>query len=232
MYRLSLLCVLFAGCTTSTPSNPTNARVDEPVDMPTETEGATKFVAEVWADNWFAMYLGEDLIAEDSVPITTERSFNAEVFSFEATYPLRVHVVVKDFKENDTGLEYIGQPNQQMGDGGLILQIREESGGIVAVTDASWRCLPIHRAPLNKECEDSEDPATDCQFESLEEPEGWKTAAFDANAWPQAVVHSAEVVRPKDGYDQIQWDATASLIWTSDLEVDNTLLCSTTIEAP
>ena len=42
---------------------------------------------EVWADNWFAFYLGERLIVEDSTPITTERSFNAEAFVFNADYP-------------------------------------------------------------------------------------------------------------------------------------------------
>ena len=40
------------------------------------------FVAEVWADNWFAMYIGDKLVLEDSVSITTERSFNAESFGF------------------------------------------------------------------------------------------------------------------------------------------------------
>jgi hypothetical protein len=34
------------------------------------------------------MYLGEKAIAEDSVPITTQRSFNKEVSGFDGTYPL------------------------------------------------------------------------------------------------------------------------------------------------
>ena len=31
------------------------------------------FKAQVWADNWFSLYVGENFVGEDSVPITTER---------------------------------------------------------------------------------------------------------------------------------------------------------------
>ena len=50
--------------------------------------GTSEFVAEVWADNWFALYVNGELVGEDSTPITTERSFNAETITFTATYPL------------------------------------------------------------------------------------------------------------------------------------------------
>jgi hypothetical protein len=39
-------------------------------------------------------------------------------------------------------------------------------------------------------------------------------------------------VQPKEGYDQIAWDADAQLIWTSDLNVDNTILWRVTVPAP
>ena len=39
---------------------------------------AASFTVEVWADNWAAVYANGELVGEDSVPITTERSFNAE----------------------------------------------------------------------------------------------------------------------------------------------------------
>ena len=66
------------------------------------------FLAEVWADNWFALYVNGKKVGQDSVPITTERSFNAERITFTATYPLTIAIMGKDFKENDSGLEYIG----------------------------------------------------------------------------------------------------------------------------
>lgn len=82
------------------------------------------FQAEVWADNWFALYVNGMKVGEDSVPITTEKSFNSEKIKFTASYPLTIAVIAKDFTENSSGLEYIGKRNQQIGDGGIILQIR------------------------------------------------------------------------------------------------------------
>ena len=75
-------------------SEPTEALAESESDnsMPTqapdsaesETAPTTTFQIEAWADNWFAAYLGEELIVEDSVSINTERSFNAETATFEA----------------------------------------------------------------------------------------------------------------------------------------------------
>ncbi len=191
------------------------------------------FLLEAWADNWFAAYLGETLIAEDSVSITTERSFNAERVSFSGEYPLVLNVVLKDFKENDSGLEYIGSNRQQMGDGGFIAQITDtRTGQVVGVSDASWRCLVVHKAPLDKGCEDASDPLTACTWEITDEPAGWMSPDFDVSGWDAATVHTAAAVSPKDGYDAISWNAAAQLIWGSDLEADNTILCRTVIEAP
>jgi len=193
----------------------------------------TRFTAEAWADNWFAAYLGETLVKEDSVPITTERSFNAETFSFDATYPFTLAFILKDYKENDSGLEYIGKTNQQIGDGGFVLQLREAtSRRLVLVTNASWKCLPIQRAPLNPSCEKDANPLATCMHESRAEPSGWKAATFDDGAWPAAQLFTAAEVGPKDGYTTIAWDPSAKFIWSSDLKIDNTVLCRVTVGAP
>jgi hypothetical protein len=161
---------------------------------------AETYTADVWADNWFEMRIDGVLVAEDSVPITTERSFNAESFPFDAVRPFVIGIVAKDFKENDTGLEYIGTQRQQMGDGGLILQIRDASGETIAVSDADWQCLAIHTAPLDKSCESEADPVASegaCTFEAMEEPADWDRAGFDASEWPQADVYSERDVSPE-----------------------------------
>ena len=217
---------------------PTKAIVAEPTAAVPETETAptTSFQLDAWADNWFAAYLGEELIVEDSVSINTERSFNAETASFEASYPLHLNFILKDFKQNDTGLEYIGARNQQMGDGGFIMQLTDlSSGAVVAVSNADWACTVIHEAPLDKSCESEANPVAGvapCEFSDLGEPEGWKTAEFDDSSWTATTVHSANDVGPKDGYDQIRWDANAQLIWGPDLETDNTILCRVTVADP
>lgn len=183
--------------------------------------------ADVWADNWFALYVNDKLVKEDSVSINTERSFNKESFDFEATRPFVLNFIAKDFKANDTGLEYIGTGRQQMGDGGLIAQFSNGSD-MVAVTDASWKCLVVHEAPLNKSCERSPDPVAGqgaCTFNITSEPDGWKSLDFDDGDWPSATQYSERQVGPKDGYDQVRWSTSAKLIWGPDLEQSNTILC-------
>jgi len=194
---------------------------------------AETFTADVWADNWFELRVDGTQVAEDSVPITTERSFNKESFMFEAERPFLLGLVAKDFKENDTGLEYIGTRRQQMGDGGVILQIKDASGGIVAVSDEVWQCSVIHTAPLDKSCEAADDPVAGegaCGFEASDEPAGWDLASFDASDWPSADVYSEQEVSPKFGYDEVTWDSNAKLIWGPDLEQSNTVLCRLTVE--
>ena len=198
------------------------------------TKGDKTFKMEAWADNWFAAYLDETLIVEDSVPITTERSFNSESVTFKASYPLHLNFVLKDFKENDTGLEYIGSNRQQMGDGGFIMQLTDVSSGkVIAVSDENFKCIVIHEAPLDKSCEKESSPIAGtkpCEFKSSPEPDGWKTKAFDDSNWKPASVFSADQVSPKDGYEAIKWDSKAKFIWGDDLETSNTILCRVTVE--
>lgn len=194
---------------------------------------AETFSADVWADNWFAFHVNGKEVATDSVPITTERSFNAESFSFDAKPPFVIGLIAKDFKENDTGLEYIGSRKQQMGDGGVILQVKTAAGQTVAVSDQAWQCLVIHEAPLQKSCAKERNPVAGqgaCGFEASAEPQGWDMPGFDASSWPAADEYSARQVGPKDGYDRISWDKDARLIWGPDLETNNTLLCRLVVQ--
>lgn len=190
--------------------------------------------ADIWVDNWFEMSVNGIKVNEDSVPITTERSFNAETVTFTADLPMTIAIRAMDFKQNDTGLEYIGTNRQQMGDGGMIAQFRDAaSGNIVGVTSRDMRCLVVHRAPLERSCADESDPVAGqgaCAFESTEIPENWTAPDFDDSAWPAAVEHSANAVGPKDGYDKIDWDDAARLIWSENLEQDNTLLCRANVD--
>jgi hypothetical protein len=210
---------------TTTTTEPSSTTGPSTTTGTSAAAGRVTFVAEVWADNWFALYANGVLVGEDSVPVTTERSFNAETIVFEAEYPLTIAMVTKDYKANDSGLEYIGTSRQQMGDGGFIAQIKEKSTGrLVAATGTGWRGLVVHRAPLNPACERSADPVTACRFESLPEPAGWTLPGFDDRAWVAATPYTPQQVGTKEGYGTIAWASSSSLIWTSDLEADNTIL--------
>lgn len=198
-------------------------------EMMDEAAATTTFQLEAWGDNWFAAYLGEELIVEDSVSILTERSFNSETATFEASYPLQLNFILKDFIENDTGLEYIGERNQQMGDGGFIMQLTDlGSGDVVGVSNGDWACTVIHEAPLDKSCENEANPeegVVPCTANISDEPAGWMSADFDDSTWTATTVHSASAVDPKQGYNDIAWDGSAEFIWGPDLETNNTLLC-------
>jgi len=185
----------------------------------------TSFTAEVWADNWFSLYINGKLVGQDSVAITTEKSFNSDRITFSASYPFTIAMVTKDFKQNDTGLEYIGTDRQQMGDGGFVAQFTDTSTGkVVASTNSSWRGLVVHQAPLNVSCEKSKSPDTECTSRISAEPAGWSQTSFNDASWSSASTYSKEQVGVKDGYNDISWSSNAQIIWTSDLEIDNTIL--------
>lgn len=194
---------------------------------------STQFTANVWADNWFELYVNGKRIGQDSVSITTERSFNAETFSFTATYPLTIGFVVKDYVENKSGLEYIGKPNQQIGDGGAILQIFEtKTRRLVTATDKTWRAFVTYSAPTNPTCVTSTNPLVECSAAVRATPKTWLTSLFNATNWPFATEYSESEVGVKEGYLGIDWHASAKLVWSKDLKLDNTILLRKRISAP
>ena len=196
------------------------------------TSKIISFQAEGWVDNWYALYINGKKVGEDSVPITTVRSFNSTTIKFTASYPFTVGAVAKDYTENSSGLEYIGQPNQQIGDGGFALQIRDLSTGmIVASSSKTWKSLVVNRAPTNPTCATSANPVLDCKFANTAIPSSWSSATFNDSKWVPAVEFSKEAVGVKDGYFDIKWADTTKLIWSGDLKLDNVILFRTTIKS-
>jgi hypothetical protein len=196
--------------------------------------GAQAITAQIWVDNWFALSVNGSPLLEDSTPYNTERSFNAEQVTFRADLPLTVAFEFRDFMENDTGLEYIGSGRQQMGDGGAIAQFFDTaSGAVIGVSDADWKCLVVHHAPVSTSCESASSPVVgqgDCASQITSAPANWTAPGFDDSSWASATEHSERAVSPKDGYDQISWNSKAELIWGTDLERDNIVLCRATFQ--
>lgn len=232
------LCLSFAAAATNAQQQPpppkpggnNNVTINETVVV---SDGNETIQGEVWIDNWFSLRVNGVKIIEDSVAYKTERSFNAERFTFQADLPMTLAFELRDFMENTTGLEYIGARKQQMGDGGAIAQFTDANGSLLAVTDSNWRCLVTQHAPVQTSCARESNPTEGqgaCASIDVAIPEGWAEPTFDDSQWSQAVEHSAASVRPKDGYDQISWDSNAKLIWGDDLERDNILLCRLTVD--
>ena len=59
---------------------------------------------------------------------------------------------------------------------------------------------------------------------------GWRDADFDDSAWVSASEYSEAEVSPRLGYEEIDWDPSASLIWGADLETHNTILCRVAVQ--
>lgn len=195
--------------------------------------GAAKITSEIWVDNWFQMYVNGKPLIQDSVPYATERSFNAERVTFRADLPMTVAFEFRDFMQNDTGLEYIGTRRQQVGDGGAIAQFHDAATGkLMAVTNTKWRCQVVHYAPISDNCAKMRNPQPGvgaCASRVTAVSPDWIKPGFDDKGWPVATRHSERSVRPKDGYDRIDWDRGAQLIWGPDLRHDNIVYCRTTI---
>ena len=228
---LSSVLTVTAGCVGATSKPPKGGKdLNESV---VNSAGSTDLVAEIWVDNWFEMYVNGQKILEDSTPYKTERSFNAERVSFKSDVPATFAFEFRDFMENDTGLEYIGSRRQQMGDGGAIVQVKNASTNQTVLTsDASWKCLVVHKAPISEACVREDNPVAGsgaCAAKITKAPDGWTQPGFDDSSWPSANVHSESAVRPKDGYDRVSWNGSAKLIWGPDLQKDNIVLCRATI---
>lgn len=192
-----------------------------------------QFTADVWADNWFAMYVNGVKVAVDPIPISTPRSFNKVSLVFTASYPLMVAIISKDYVESKSGLEYIGTSQQQIGDAGLIAQFHEKaSGKYVGGTSASWKTLPIFQAPLNADCETSDHPDTACKWKTISVNPAWFSKTYSDKSWGLAKTYSEQAVGVKDGYLEVDWNPAAKLIWSKSLEIDNTVLFRTVFKAP
>lgn len=191
------------------------------------------FKAEIWADNWFALYVNGKKVGEDSTPFNTERSFNGDSIAFKASYPLTIGILARDYVENASGLEYIGKPNQQIGDGGIIAQIRElSSGNVVGFTNRNWKVFVTNKSPLNIECVKSSHPLQDCRTSISKAPTNWYAPSFKDTSWMNAIEFSAAAVGVKDGYFDFSWSPSSSLVWSRDLKLDNSILLRTKITTP
>ena len=188
------------------------------------TSKSISFTAEIWADNWFALYVNGKKVGEDSVPITTQKSFNSEVIKFNANYPFTMGVIAKDYVQSKSGLEYIGTPNQQIGDGGLIFQVRETvSRKLVTVSNDSWKAKVSNTAPTNPQCEKSNQPDIDCKYQNVIIPSSWANSTYNDRSWQAAKIFSASEVGPKEGFYDINWDQSAKFIWGNNLKLDNVI---------
>ena len=74
--------------------------------------------ANVYADNWFQLYIKGELVATDSIKFIPHNVVSVDVLP---SYPMTIAVMAKDNADGKTGMEY---NNTQLGDGGFILKLK------------------------------------------------------------------------------------------------------------
>ena len=121
--------------------------------------------ANVYADNWFKLYINGNLVMVDSISFIPHNVVSVDILP---EYPMTIAVMAKDNADLDTGLEY---NNSNLGDGGFILKFSDGT-----VSNASWRAKSFFHGPINR---DMENPET--THKPI--PEKWLAVDFDDSAW-------------------------------------------------
>lgn len=135
---------LYNECAGKTPANISG------VDMSTapvlDAGGSEEFVACIFGDNYFELYVNGRLLAVDPIRFTP---FNANVVRLKANRPVTIAMMLVDWEENlGLGSENNRDKAYHPGDGGMVMQIQDAAGKTVALPDASWRAQTFYTAPI------------------------------------------------------------------------------------
>lgn len=166
--------------------------------------------ANIYADNWFVLYVNGKLTAVDSIDFIPHNVVSVDILP---EYPMTIAVMAKDNADPKTGLEY----GDHIGDGGFILKFADGT-----VTNATWKARCFFRGPLNR---DVKNP----KVEYTPIPDNWFAVDFNDAGWANATEYTEERVSPKEPFYQTDFKG-AKWIWTDDLDLDNTVIFRTRIE--
>jgi phosphatidylethanolamine-binding protein (PEBP) family uncharacterized protein len=166
----------------------------------------------VYADNWFMLYVNGRLVAVDPIQFTPH---NVVSVDFLPEYPMTIAVLAKDNADPKIGMEY----GTSIGDGGFCLKFADGT-----VTNASWKAKNFFHGPVSG---DTADPHV--KQEPL--PENWWATNFDDSTWKNAKEYTVEEVDPKQPYFENDFQG-AKFIWTDDIALDNTVIFRTKVEKP
>lgn len=192
------------------------------VDAQSPTGGGTKLRkpsiadtvrANVYADNWFVLYINGELVAVDSIKFIPHNVVSVDVLP---AYPMTIAVMARDNADPKTGMEYA---NTNVGDGGFILKF-----GDGTVTDATWKAKKYSWGPIDG---DVKNPRVD----SVAVPENWYAVEFDDSSWANAKEYTEAEIDPKQPYYDADF-AGAKFIWTDDVKLDNTVIFRHVVDGP
>lgn len=169
--------------------------------------------ANVYADNWFMLYVNGELVAVDSIKFIPHNVISVDILP---AYPMTIAVMAKDNADPKTGMEYA---NTNIGDGGFILKF-----GDGTVTSADWKAKQFSRGPVDR---DTKNP----RVENTPIPDNWFAVDFDDSKWGNAKEYTEEQVGPKQPYFETDFKG-AKFIWSDDIELDNTVIFRHVVKSP
>ncbi len=168
----------------------------------------------VYADNWFVLFINGKLRVVDPIEYMPHNVVSVDLLP---EYPMTIAVMAMDNADPKTGLEY----GNRIGDAGLIIKFSDGT-----VTNAKWKAKSFFKGPLNREVANPQvrhDPI----------PANWYAVDFDDSSWAAATEYTEERVNPKESFQQAKEAfAGAKFIWSADLDLDNTVIFRTKVEAP
>ncbi len=168
----------------------------------------------VYADNWFVLYINGKLRVVDPIDYMPHNVVSVDILP---EYPMTIAIMGRDNADPKTGLEY----GDRIGDAGLILKFADGT-----VTNAKWKAKSYFKGPLNS---DVKNP----KVEHTPVPANWFAVDFDDSKWANATEYTEGRVNPKESFTKAKESfAGAKFIWTDNLDLDNTVLFRTKVEAP
>ncbi|NNM30574.1 MAG: YHYH protein, partial [Akkermansiaceae bacterium] len=169
--------------------------------------------ANIYADNWFVMYINGRLAAVDSIPFIPHNVISVELLP---EYPMTIAVMARDNGHPRTGMEY---NNTNTGDGGFILKF-----GDGTVTGTKWKAKNFFHGPVGG---DEANPKV--QVEKI--PANWFAVDFDDSGWGNAKEYTEGEINPKQPFYDHDFKG-AQWIWSDSLKLDNTVIFRHRVEAP
>lgn len=169
--------------------------------------------ANIYADNWFMLYINGEPAAVDSIQFLPHNVVSVDILPH---YPMTLAVIAKDNADPKSGMEYA---DTHIGDGGFILKFADGT-----VTSGDWKAKKISWGPMGR---DERNP----RVENAPLPEGWYKVGFDDRLWGRAKEYSQSEIDPKEPFFEHDF-AGAKFIWTDDLELDNVVLFRHSVAAP
>ncbi|MCE9612553.1 MAG: YHYH protein [Chthoniobacter sp.] len=194
------------------PSRPRERESGKPGDGLVKAAMTDTMKAEIYADNWFALYINGRLAVVDPIAFLPHNVVSVDLLP---EYPMTIAVIAHDNADAKTGLEY----GNHIGDAGFVLKFADGT-----VTDGTWKVKAIERGPIGG---DIANP----RVETEPRPANWFAPDFDDSKWESATVFTEQQVNPKQPYFEHDFKG-AQFIWSKDLGLDNTVLFRKRVEKP